>query len=178
MEMLYFIFKVQNKKGSINEVIFVWSRQGVDGGQDITTWWFTHLGSSIHLIYFDFKTLLKTFWVQIFLPSFCCLWWLCDYYTNGFHHLKCDLVLECIFSECVFKNSIWTFHACYLFSHAQMTFFHHSSHFQLKLKNKIKYRVPKFNANIEFNLGGLNINIIIAHNNRVGKFIAPSHNTP
>jgi hypothetical protein len=61
MEMLYFIFKVKNKKGSINEMIFFWSRQGVDGGQDITTWWFTHLGSNAHLVYFDLKTLFNFF---------------------------------------------------------------------------------------------------------------------
>lgn len=72
MEMLYFILKAK-KKGRINEVIFAWSRQGVDEGQDITTWWFTHLGSNAHLVYFDLKTLFKNYWVQFLLPNFCCL---------------------------------------------------------------------------------------------------------
>jgi len=37
MERAKFIFKVQSGRGTVNEVVFTWVQQGVDGGLNVTT---------------------------------------------------------------------------------------------------------------------------------------------
>jgi hypothetical protein len=38
------MLKVMNRRNSMHEVIFIWSRQGVNEGPNITPWWSIYLG--------------------------------------------------------------------------------------------------------------------------------------
>jgi hypothetical protein len=38
------MLKIMNKRNNIDEVMFIWSRQGVDEGQNIIPWWSIYLG--------------------------------------------------------------------------------------------------------------------------------------
>jgi hypothetical protein len=82
MEMLYFIFKVQNKKKVALMKWYLFDQdKELNGGQDITTWWFTHLGSNARLVYFDFKALFIKKLIQ-FLLFVTNLWLLYTWFSS------------------------------------------------------------------------------------------------
>jgi hypothetical protein len=90
------------KEGSINEVLFTWSRQGVDEGLYVTTWWFTYLGCSAHLcphhVCLNFGTKKIIFISCFFLIEVNQMFIVYIDFVGAkqsFHNLKCYMAWRC-----------------------------------------------------------------------------------
>jgi len=55
MENVQLILNVQNKGGSINEMLFNWSGKGIDENMNVTTLWLTYLGCNACFVCFDLE---------------------------------------------------------------------------------------------------------------------------